>query len=169
MLVSCVCFPVASSIVQRSACPAWISVLLTSSRVPSGEKAGWECTARIADFLLHFSFAVEDRDLLELRPARRWKREEPFAIGAHVPQTVRDLALLTEQHFGFRKRKARRRVHLGNHHGLIARQVVEFLAVAAPERRAEGAVGNLPWPVGRFRINRSNEHFRSVGFIDHDV
>ena len=36
--------------------------------------------------------SIENGDLLELRPARRRKREETFAVGAHVRQTIRDLA-----------------------------------------------------------------------------
>src|SRR5262249_31590088 len=121
------------------------------------------------DFLQHLARAIEDRELLELRSARRRKRQETLAVGADVRHAYGNVGWIPEEDSGFGERKRLRRVDVGDHDRAITRHLVQLLSVAVPEPRAEAAVGNLPGPAGHFRIDGPNEDVPAIRLIDDRV
>lgn len=100
-----------------------------------------EGRSRIQPGITHFlhwrSVPIENGELLKLRPAGRRRRQESFAVGAHIAHAVRKLGVLTKRHSGCRERKRRRRAHVCHHYGLVGCHIIEFLAVAAPDSALE--------------------------------
>src|SRR5262249_37802486 len=104
-----------------------------------GRKGRLAIHARLADLLYDLSLSIEDRDLLQLRPAWRRQGEKTFASGADVGKPLGNGGLLSEQDLGRAEGERRSRTDSRDHDRAIARHVIQFLAVAPPEGRAEEA------------------------------